>query len=135
MKKLGKHFIVYLGLSIFTGLFNFVYQLFAHGVKSVYHANMWIVMLAGAVFYLLLNQIPDIRHRRFYRLFTNVLNTSVAFLVVGMMLRGIIEIAGSASNYTVWYFNISLAGFVLSIVLFVIMLVLPYRKSANHLAP
>jgi hypothetical protein len=129
MKKPGKHFIVYLGLSIFTWLFNFIYQLFAHGVKSNYHASMWIVMLGGAIFYLLLNQIPDIRHRRFYSLFTKVLNTSVAFLIVGMILRGIIDIAGSASNYIVWYFNISLVGFVVSILLFVLMLLLPYRKS------
>jgi len=131
MKKLGRHFSVYLGLSILTGLFNFIYQMFAHGVKSAYHANMWIVMLAGAGFYFLFDQIPDIRRRPFYRLFTNVLNTSVAFLVVGMMLRGIIEVAGSASDYIVWYFNISLPGFVLSIILFVILLVLPYRKSAK----
>lgn len=129
MKKLGKQFIVYLGLSIFTWLFNVVYQLFAHGVKSAYHANLWLVMLAGAIFYLLLNQIPNIRHRRFYRLFTNVLNTSVAFLIVGMMLRGIIDIAGSSSAYIVWYFNLSLAGFVAAIILFGIMLLLPYRKS------
>lgn len=131
MKKLGKQFIVYLGLSIFTWLFNVVYQLFAHGVKSAYHANLWLVMLAGAIFYLLLNQIPNIRHRRFYRLFTNVLNTSVAFLIVGMILKGIIDIAGSASNYIVWYFNIALIGFVLSIILFGIMLLLPYRKSVK----
>jgi hypothetical protein len=131
VKRLGRHSIVYLGLSLFAGLFNLIYQLFAHGVKSAYHANMWIVMLAAAVCYLLLNQIPEIRHRRFYRLFINVLNTSVAIFVVGMLLRGIIEIAGSASSYIAWYFNISLAGFVLSIMLFAIMLVLPYRKSAN----
>ncbi|MGB7594792.1 MAG: hypothetical protein WBL80_04450 [Erysipelotrichaceae bacterium] len=128
MKKLGKHFIVYLGLSIFTWLFNFIYQLFAHGVKSSYHANLWLVMLAGALFYLLLNQIPDIRRRRFYRIFVNTLNTSVAFLIVGMILKGIINIAGSASDYVIWYFYIAIFGFGLSVVLFILMLLLPYRK-------
>ena len=128
MKKLGKNCIVYLGLSLFTGLFNFIYQMFAHGVKSVYHADMWMVLLGGALFYLLLNQIPAIRRRRFYRLFTNVLNTSVAFLIVGMMLRGIIDIAGSSSSYIIWYFNISWFGFAVALTLFVMMLVMPYRK-------
>jgi hypothetical protein len=128
MKKLGKPFIVYLCLSAFTWLFNAVYGLFAHGVKSPYMANMYLVMLGGALFYLLLQQIPNLRHRRFYRLFVNTLNTAVAFTVVGMMLRGIIDIAGSSSNYIVWYFNIAGIGFALALLLFMLTLLIP-RKT------
>lgn len=131
MKKPGKQSIVYLALTIFTWLFNFIYGLFGHGASSVYMANMWMVMLGGAFFYFLLNQLPHLRHRRFYRLFSNILNTSAAFLVVGMMLRGIIDIAGSASQYIVWYFNIALIGFVVSIILFLLMLILPSHKLSK----
>jgi hypothetical protein len=127
MKKLGKHFIVYLCLSAFTWLFNAIYGLFAHGVKSPYMANMYLVMLGGALFYLLLQQIPNLRHRRFFRLFVNTLNTSVAFTVVGMMLKGIIDIAGSSSYYIVWYFNIAGLGFALALILFVLTLVMPKK--------
>ncbi|TFG81449.1 MAG: hypothetical protein E4G74_04125 [Erysipelotrichales bacterium] len=129
MKKIGKNGIVYFALGIFAWLFNAIYGLFAHGVKSVYMANMWVVLLAGAVFYILMHQIPGLRHRRFYRLFTNVLNTSVAVLVIGMLLRGIIDIAGSSSNYIIWYFNLSLIGFALSFILLLLVVFLPRRKS------
>jgi hypothetical protein len=86
-----------------------------------------IVYLSLSLFTWLFN--ANIRHRRFYRLFTNTLNTSVAFLIIGMMLRGIIDIAGSASVYIVWYFNVALIGFILAIGLFLLMLVLPRVKS------
>ncbi len=128
MKKTGKQFIVYLALSVFAWLFNAIYQLFAHGVKSVYMANMWMVLAGGALFYLMLNQLPAIRHRRFYRLFTNVLNTSAAVLVVGMLLRGIIDIAGSASVYIVWYFTVAKFGLILAAILFLLMLIIPVKK-------
>jgi hypothetical protein len=89
---------------------------------------MYLVTLGGALFYLLLQQIPNLRHRRFYRLFVNTLNTAVAFTVVGMMLRGIIDIAGSSSNYIVWYFNIAGIGFALALLLFMLTLLIP-RKT------
>jgi hypothetical protein len=44
------------------------------------------------------------------------------------MLRGIIDIAGSSSNYIVWYFNIAGIGFALALLLFMLTLLIP-RKT------
>jgi len=92
-------------------------------------ANMYLVLLGGAVFYFLLFQIPSVRRRRLYRVFVNTLNTSVAVLVVGMALRGIIEIAGSSSVYLDWYFDIAMAGFILSMLLFLLMWILKPKTN------
>ena len=129
MRKPTRTTYTYLLLSVLAWLFNFVYSLFSHGVTSDFMANMYLVLLGGAVFYFLLFQIPGVRRRRLYRVFVNTLNTSVAVLVVGMALRGIIEIAGSSSVYLDWYFDIAMAGFILSMLLFLLMWILKPKTN------
>lgn len=129
MRKPTRITYTYLLLSLFAWIFNFVYSLFSHGVTSGFMANIYLVLLIGAVFYFLLHQIPGVRRRPLYRVFVNTLNTSVAVLVVGMALRGIIDIAGSSSQYLNWYFDIAVVGFILSMILFFLMLII--RPKSN----
>jgi len=129
MRKPTRTMYTYLVLSVLAWIFNFIYSLFSHGVTSDFMANMYLVLLSGAVFYFLLFQIPGVRRRRLYRVFVNTLNTSVAVLVVGMALRGIIEIAGSSSIYLDWYFDIAMAGFILSMILFMMMWILKPKTA------
>lgn len=44
MKKLNKTILVYVGLTIFTFLFNQIYALFTHGVSSENMSNMYLVL-------------------------------------------------------------------------------------------
>lgn len=129
MRKPTRTTYTYLLLSLFAWIFNFVYSLFSHGVTSGFMANIYLVLLIGAVFYFLLHQIPDVRRRPLYRVFVNTLNTSVAVLSVGMALRGIIDIAGSSSQYLNWYFDIAVIGFILSMILFFLMFII--RPKSN----
>ncbi len=129
MRKPTRTTYTYLLLSLLAWIFNFVYSLFSHGVTSDFMANMYLVLLIGAVFYFLLFQIPGVRRRRLYRVFVNTLNTSVAVLVVGMALRGVIEIAGSSSVYLDWYFDIAMAGFILSMLMFLLMWILKPKTN------
>ncbi len=129
MRKPTRTTYTYLLSSLFAWIFNFVYSLFSHGVTSDFMANMYLVLLIGAVFYFLLHQIPGVHRRRLYRVFVNALNTSVAVLVVGMALRGIIEIAGSSSQYLDWYFDIAVAGFIISIILFFLMWIINHKTN------
>lgn len=135
MRKPTRTTYTYLLLSLFAWIFNFVYSLFSHGVTSGFMANMYLVLLIGAVFYFLLHQIPGVRRRRLYRVFFNTLNTSVAVLVVGMALRGIIDIAGSSSQYLDWYFDIAAVGFILSMFLFFLMYIIRPKSEGSSERP
>lgn len=129
MKRPVKIVAVYLLLTMFLALFNFVYGLFAHGVKSNFMGSMWLVTLGAAALYYLLSYVRGLTHRRFYRLFVNLFNTSVSILVMGMCLRGIIDIAGSSSDYIDWYFIVSLIGLGLSFITLIPMFLLPSRTT------
>lgn len=129
MKKPVKTVAVYLLLTIFLALFNFVYGLFSHGVKSSSMGSMWLVTLGAALLYYLLSHVRNLTHRRYHRLFVNLFNTSVAILVMGMCLRGVIDIAGSSSDYIDWYFIAAMVGFGLSFITMVPMFLLPSRST------
>jgi hypothetical protein len=121
MHSLKRHTITYFSLSIFTFVFNFVYSLFSHGVISLDMQRMYLVLFAvGLFFAFFLFVYPKFEKRLLYRTFVNSLNASTSILVIGMALKGIIDIAGGSSNIIPWYFIIAQIGLVLSFVLFLL---------------
>ena len=100
-----KTMIVYLGVSAFCFLFSSVYSLYGHGVRSASLSLMFLYpLLGGALVFLPLwvfGPLPDeIPH---CRLFYNLYNSGVAALILGSALRGVLEIAGTSSPYTVFF--------------------------------
>lgn len=128
MKKLNKTILVYVGLTIFTFLFNQIYALFAHGVSSENMSNMYLVLLVlGVGMYVLLKStLPKSIFNPYYRLFTNIYNAGIAALVVGVCLSGVLEIAGGTSVYVSWF---GLIGECLIVLGLVILTVIAFQKN------
>ena len=105
-KSALKTMLVYSAVSAFCIFFNKVYALYGHGVTSASMSLMFLYPLIGgaAVFMFLWLFKPDATGIPKYRLLYNLYNSGIAALVIGSMLKGIFEIAGTSSQYTVFYF-------------------------------
>ena len=90
--------LVFLVVSLFCILLNYVYSRYSHGVYSNYMTYMFAYPLIGGVVVNLLagtilkTRVPG-------RFAINIYNSGIATLTVGSMLRGIFDIAGTSSPY------------------------------------
>lgn len=88
---------VYLLVSLVCAVFGAVYEHFSHGVYSGYMAYAFLFPLAGGalpfltMFLLSPRQIPG-------RLSRNLYHSGIAALTVGSMVRGALDIYGTASG-------------------------------------
>jgi len=97
-----KNNIIYLVISIFCGIFSFVYEQFSHEVYSPYMMYPGVVtLLAGIGITSLIRKGHTKWSMRFY-------NSSVACFVVGMYIKGILDIYGTTNEYVQIYFLSSL---------------------------
>ncbi len=90
--------MVYFGVSVFCLVFYMIYDRFSHGIRSPYMTWLFawpflLGVLPGIVFW----RFSKIR--RPGRFTVNLYNSGVAAVTVSSMLRGIFEIAGTASDY------------------------------------
>ena len=104
--RLLKTLFVYLAVSAFCIIFNKIYGLYGHGVKSAAMSLMFLYpLIGGAMAFMLLRLlVPDAANVPKYRLYYNIYNSGIAALIIGNMLKGIFDIAGTSSQYTVFYF-------------------------------
>lgn len=118
-----KTVIIYIILSAVTIGINYIYSFFGHGVSS--DAMTWMFLyplLGGAAVYLILGiAIPNIRQISRYRLYFNIYNSGIALMTVGSLLKGILEIAGTTSAYTKFYYIIGGMCMVISLVLLIVL--------------
>lgn len=104
MDKNIKTVITYTAMSVFAFVTDKIYSIFSHGVGSNAMSSMWIWLIClGAVFYLLLEIICKKAKKTTNRLFSNIYNSGLAVFVVGMLLQGIVEIAGTSSGFILFY--------------------------------
>lgn len=92
--------VVYLAVSVFCVIFDQVYALFGHGVRSASMSFMFLYPLIGGVLIFLLQLFifPAVSDGS-YRFFYNSYNSGIAALTIKSMLYGIFEIAGTSSSY------------------------------------
>ena len=104
--QLRKTIWVYIILSITAIAVDNIYALFGHGVQSATMTWMFLypLMGGGLGYFLIERLIPRIVHARGYRLFYNLYNSGIATLTVGSFLKGILEIAGTSSPYTIGFY-------------------------------
>lgn len=123
--KYNKTIIGYSIISCIVFILSRIYGLFSHGVSSPWMSNAFLyVLVCGAGLFLLIKFLaPKLILRPQYRLFFNLYNTGLALLADGMILKGIIEIAGGSSLYTEIFVT---TGWVLLAVSLVI-LIIPFR--------
>lgn len=122
-KQLSKTILVYLILSVIAVIVDKVYGIFSHGVAS--KAMTWMFLyplLGGALFYSAINLFfPNIIKFTGYRVFYNIYNSGIATLTFGSFLKGILEIAGTNSDYLVFFYIVGvafiLAGFIMMFIM------------------
>ncbi len=97
--------LVYLCISAFCIIFDKVYALFGHGVYSASMSLMFLYPLVGGVIVFLLLWIfkADADKVTKYRLNYNLYNSGISVLVIGSALKGVFDIAGTSSPYTIIY--------------------------------
>jgi len=98
--------LVYLGVSAFCFLLNKGYALYGHGVSAP--AMTWLFLyplLGGALVFLLLwLGKTDTAAMRRYRAFYSLYNCGIATLSTGSLLKGVFDIAGTSSPYTILFY-------------------------------
>ena len=100
-QTMAKSTLVYSCVAVFCLIFFLIYDQFSHGVHSPYMTWLfgWPLLLGAlpcAVFW----RIPQLRRPGW--LSVRLYHSGVAALTVSSMLRGIFEIAGTASDYQQW---------------------------------
>lgn len=106
--------MTYLLISVVTAVFAGVYEHFSHGVVS-------LLMVTSCAAPLILGAVPSLFFGAAKASLPRAASTSwrlgVAALTVGMIYGGVIEIYGTDSPYTAWYFVAAGAMFVISLVM------------------
>ena len=114
MVQARREFILYLSISVLLLAFDRTYAIFSHGVSSLSMTLMFLPVLVGGIFWVSLRGFfkARLRGHRLYRLLTFLFHSSIAFLVNGMLVKGILDIAGTSSNYILlfWVLSALLAG-------------------------
>jgi hypothetical protein len=127
--NLKRSVIVYMILSFTAIIINYVYGLFGHGVTSASMTWMFLYPLLGGTLGCLLIEliVPSASKAEGFRLAFNLYNSGIAALTVGSFLKGILEIAGADSPYTVAFF---IAGWAFTAAGFLLFLIKPLRLRA-----
>ena len=100
-KKERRRIMLWLAAATFCVFFSMAYNHYGHGIHSFFMSDLFLWPLAGAVWYLLLPAVFSVHPRR---LSVNAMNAGIATITVGSLLRGIFEIAGTASPYVILFF-------------------------------
>lgn len=102
--------IIYLIVSILCGIFSYVYEMFSHEVYSPYMILPGVVtFILGIVITTLAKKIHNKWSYRFY-------NSSVACLIVGMYIKGVLDIYGTTNDLLDIYFIVAMMFLILCIV-------------------
>jgi len=130
--QIRKTELVYLILSLVAITVDHIYALFGHGVRSSFMSCMFLYpLLGGAVVYFMIERLsPRVVRAAGYRLFYNVYNSGIAILTAGSFLEGILEIAGTSSPFTMWFF---LAGWIFIAAGVMLFLIKPLRSSNKYM--
>ena len=91
-----KTFYSYFIRSVILFIFQLVYHHFSHGVTSQALKWVWVIPMVGGAFLFIFEKILNTFRNR---LAFNLFNTGLASYIVGMILKGILEIAGASSPY------------------------------------
>ena len=101
-KSASKHFFTYIGLTIFSLLFTFVYERFSYGESSMFMRMMFFAPLAGALIYLLTGVGMSWVKTRLSKL---LFNSSIAVVASACLVKGIVEVSGRTTSVDMpyWY--------------------------------
>ena len=88
---------VFLGVSILTGLFGAIYELFSHEVYSYFMIYAFAFpLLLGTLPYLMLSLSGGTRYPN--ALCRNLYHAGIATLTIGSIMRGVLDIYGTTNS-------------------------------------
>lgn len=127
---LNRRLIIYLAITLFCGIFSFVYEHFSHGVLSTFMVWLFVVPLVlGAVPEFIGLLVPRLRSRsNWAKIFQNF---AVATLATGSTLQGVIEIYGTTSPHTIYYLAVGSVLLILAIVFWALGLRKPVAANED----
>lgn len=118
-QNVRKTILTYLGVTLFCGLFSFVYEHFSHGVNSGYMIYLFLFPLLGGVLpYGAIGLINKLHLPG--RIPASFFNSGIATLTVGSCFKGVLDIYGTTSDYMPVYWFAGVALTVLGIVIYVL---------------
>lgn len=124
MESKARHdMIVYLGISLFCMIFAGIYEIFSHGVISYPMILMFLYpLLGGSLVYRILSKWNQLDYPS--KMTYNLYNSGIALFTVGSCLKGVLDIYGTTSKYTSFYFlgggvlcGMGIAGYVIHFIL------------------
>ena len=119
-----KSIISYFIVTIFLILLNYIYSIFSHNVSSNYMTYMFIYPLVTGI----LVSIFILINKSFY-IGKSILNYGIAIMVFRSFMKGVFEIAGTDSNYLIYYFYMGLILILVSSILLIYSL---YEATKVH---
>ncbi|WKY46610.1 hypothetical protein Q5O24_09475 [Eubacteriaceae bacterium ES3] len=124
--QMVKTSLVYAIISALLIGINCIYGLFGHGVHSPYMTYMFLyTLLGGSLFYIgLYKSLPSLIKSKAYRLLNNLYNSGIATLTVGSFLSGILEIAGTGSDYQKYFFIVGFSMVGLSVIVMSVAIIM-----------
>lgn len=119
-----RRIFIWLGISVFCLIFYLIYNMFSHGVKSPYMTYLfaWPLIL-GFFPCIIIYVISRIKHCSIHidAVSDNAFCSGVAALTVSSLLKGIFDIAGTASVYQTWLSYAGTALLIIGIIHFIIV--------------
>ena len=101
LKRSHFNALIYLAVSAFCGVFGVVYEAFSHGVYSPFMMYAFLIPFAlGFVPFLLIGLLKGIYPNK---LSMYLYNSGVAFLTVGSLMQGVLEIYGTTNVLMTFY--------------------------------
>lgn len=97
-KRDGRNLAIYVGVTIFCLVFYLIYNQFSHGVHSPFMTFLFAWPLVLGVLPSLMRVLFHFGHKGGF-CSVNLYHSGVAALTVSSLLRGILDIAGSSSDY------------------------------------
>lgn len=125
-----KSIISYFIVTIFLILLNYIYLIFSHNVSSNYMTYMFIYPLVTGILvsiFILINK--NISKLKSFYIGKSILNYGIAIMVFRSFMKGVFEIAGTDSNYLIYYFYMGLILILVSSILLIYSL---YEATKVH---
>lgn len=133
-KRVQKILFIYISITLFSGIFSWIYEYFSHGVYSNYMVYLFLFPFIGGVLVFvtigLLKKLPFPS-----RISLHLYNSGLATLWIGSCLQGVLEIYGTSSNYIAVYWIVGsiliMLGVVSVLVKFTRISIVLYKISSK----
>lgn len=109
ISDIKKSSVIYFIITILLILLNYIYSIFSHDVSSNYMTYMFIYPLVLGIvvnIFILINK-NIIKLKSFY-IGKSILNYGIAIMVFRNFMKGVFQIAGTDSNYLIYYLYVAL---------------------------